>query len=329
MFGLLGLLGAMMAGFVVDAMMMPNHDTTVDDKLPEDGDEVGTGSLLDDPGAQNDPEAGMPVSSDEPAVPDEDESLAGGDGADILTGEGGDDAVSGGAGNDLLGGRNGADDLQGGDGEDWAYGGAGADSLAGGAGDDDLRGEDGADDLSGGSGDDSLSGGEGADGARGGDGDDSVIGGEGADSLAGGAGDDAVKGGYGADSLVGGEGADTLDGNEGADTIWGDGGADFLNGGTGADEVHAGAGDYASGGEGADQFTVDDIAAGDPVAQIMDFNREEDALVLLYDPAHHADPEVTVSSDQGHATVMLDGVPVAQVLGGAGLQAQDVVLQAA
>jgi hypothetical protein len=52
---------------------------------------------------------------------------------------------------------------------------------------------------------------------------------------------------------------------------------------------------------------------------------------LLYDASLHLDPQITVTSDPGspNAMVMLDGVPVAQVLGGAGLQATDVVLQAA
>ena len=96
--------------------------------------------------------------------------------------------------------------------------------------------------------------------------------------------------------------------------------------------MHAGSGDYAHGGAGADQFEVDDIAAGDPVAQIVDFYRREDALVLLYDAAHHADPEVSIVTEAGSpdAVVLLDGIPVAYALGGAGLKlAGDVTLQAA
>ena len=95
--------------------------------------------------------------------------------------------------------------------------------------------------------------------------------------------------------------------------------------------MHVGAGDYANGGEGADRFLLDDIAAGDPVAQITDFDHQQDALVLLYDAAHHADPEVSIVTEAGSsdAVVMLDGVAVAHVLGGAGLQAGDVTLQAA
>lgn len=82
-------------------------------------------------------------------------------------------------------------------------------------------------------------------------------------------------------------------------------------------------------GAGADDFPLADIRLGDPVAQITGFDRCEDALLLFYDAALHADPEVTVLDEAGNATVLLDGVPVAQVMGGAGLAAADVVLKAA
>ena len=119
MFGLLGLLGAVMAGFMVDALVAPGHDHHADDAHhppgdPPDTTDGGTSSLLDDPGAQNDPDAGMPTSDDLHDPKDADESLAGGEGNDVLAGQGGDDSVTGGAGNDQLGGRDGADDLKGG-----------------------------------------------------------------------------------------------------------------------------------------------------------------------------------------------------------------------
>ena len=48
--------------------------------------------------------------------------------------------------------------------------------------------------------------------------------------------------------------------------------------------------------------------------------------MLIYDPSHHADPQITVVSEAGspHATVMLDGVPVAQVRGGVGRRECDL-----
>lgn len=342
MFGFLGLLGAIMAGFMVDALTTPAGEQAPDDHVDDTPEGASTGDLLDDPGTANTPDAGMPVSDDSPDAADLDEVQQGDDGNDILASHGGDDTLAGAAGNDQLGGRGGADDLHGGGGVDWLYGGDGADSLAGDGGVDDLHGDAGADSLWGGDGRDSLSGDGGRDWLAGGAGDDSLTGGEGDDSLQGSAGNDAVQGGVGSDLVIGGAGSDTLDGNDGNDTIWGDeagvdddGGhfhdVDFMNGGTGNDVLHVDAGDYASGGDGADQFAVHDIAHGDRVAQIMDFNKDEDSLVLIYDPSHHADPQITVSSEAGSpdATVMLDGVPVAQVMGGAGLVAADVILQAA
>jgi Ca2+-binding RTX toxin-like protein len=135
--------------------------------------------------------------------------------------------------------------------------------------------------------------------------------------------------------VAGGEGEDTVDGGDGADTIFGsqggrsDGQADFLNGGDGADEIHASSGDYSSGGAGADTFFLEDIQTGDPVARICDFDRSEDALILIYDPIQHPDPVITIvtSGSSSDATVLLDGIPVAEVLGGAGMQAGDLRLQ--
>lgn len=336
MLGLMGLLGAVLAGFMLDAVTAPDRDEAQerDDDTPDEV-ETGVGSLLDDPDAALDPEAGMARSDDGGTAPDAAVTLQGGAADDILTGAGSDDAIAGGEGDDLLGGRDGDDRIAGGEGQDWLRGGAGTDTLAGAAGNDDLNGEDGDDLLTGGIGDDGLIGGLGRDLLMAGAGDDTLLGGDLADRLGGGSGDDALQGGTGDDRAAGGAGADQVDGNEGHDTLWGagagtpDGQADFLNGGDGDDLLHAGAGDYASGGAGTDQFVLEDINPGDPVAQIMDFDRGEDALMLIYDAALHADPVVTVEDAAGDATVLLDGVPVAQVLGGAGLRVGDVVLKAA
>ena len=352
MFGLLGLMGALFAGFVVDALSSTGHDSAPDhtDASTHDlhhheartADASGsttaeTGSMLDDPGAANDPTAGLPVSHDGATPPDPPETLHGGSANDILTGEGGNDVVAGGSGNDLLGGRNGDDLIEGGQGTDWMHGGAGADTLGGAKGGDDLQGEAGNDSVAGGVGNDALYGGTGHDHLAGGHGADSLVGGSQADTVQGGSQDDAVQGGSGGDHVSGGKGSDTVDGNDGNDTIWGDSEGhadeqtDFLNGGSGNDVIHADAGDYANGGTGADQFALSEIKAGDPVVQITDFNQKEDSLVLLYDPIHHADPSVSVQCADGSpdATVLLDGIPVAHVLGGAGLQAGDVQLRSA
>lgn len=358
MLGLLGLMGAVMAGFMVDALMARDPDEAgegEEDQAPEEAGEAdygAEGDLLADEGeAEAAAQPGSPLGlarpgaateghpqSDDLGTPaDQDQTLSGGAGNDILTGQGGNDAIDGGSGNDLLGGRAGNDMLEGGRGEDWVRGGDGHDTLLGGRGDDDLQGEAGRDLLNGAKGDDALAGGQGGDRLLGGNGDDTLNGGAGADRLRGGTGQDELQGGLGHDRVIGGMGSDAVDGNEGNDSLWGgrldtdDHEADFLNGGAGEDVLHLGAGDYGNGGEGADRFELCDIALGDPVVQITDFDPEEDSLVLLYDAETHADPEISVVTEEGSAdaTVVLDGVPVARVLGGAGLSAADVMLQAA
>jgi Ca2+-binding RTX toxin-like protein len=97
--------------------------------------------------------------------------LDGGDGNDVLDGQGGDDQLSGGNGNDALFGQAGKDTLYGGAGEDLVVGGADLDRLFGGAGNDRLYGGDDRlpladktrDWLYGGLGDDTLTGGLGLD----------------------------------------------------------------------------------------------------------------------------------------------------------------------
>ena len=340
MLGLLGLLGALFAGVLADSMMNPGP------VQPGDADEAADGGD-DDSGASpgptlgdmlNEDASGMPHSDDDPDPVDPDVTLTGSASADILTGNGGDDLVDGGDGGDLLGGRDGDDTIGGGDGADYAHGGEGVDFLTGGDGDDDLQGEGGDDDVAGDAGDDTLAGGIGDDLLTGGAGADSLLGGEGQDRLESGAGDDVANGGLGDDLMAGGAGSDEQDGGDGNDTIWGQaaGGADdhevdFLNGGTGDDLLRVGAGDYANGGEGSDLYLLEDIRPGDPLTQISGFQAGEDEIVLLYDPVTHPDPTVTLTSDAGSedATLLLDGVPVAVITGGAGLNPDQITLQAA
>ncbi len=339
MLGLIGLMGAVLAGFMIDAWMAQDGN----DPAPEGEDDdttpaaaVSSQFLQDDPNALNDPSAGMPASGDDQPVPDHDETLTGGSLDDILSGAGGNDKISGAAGNDLLGGRAGNDELAGGGGADWMHGDEGDDTLQGAAGDDDLQGEMGADRLIGGAGGDRLSGGAGRDMLVAGAGNDALIGGEAADRLHGGAGEDALQGGHGNDRAMGDAGSDVVDGNAGNDTLWGDrfghddGEVDFLNGGAGDDVLHAGAGYYVTGGAGADSFELATFEPDDPVVQISDFNPDEDTLLITYDPAGQPEPEVSVVSEDGSpdAMVLLNGVPVAHVVGGAGMTAAEVRLQA-
>lgn len=348
MLGLLGILGALFAGGIVDSFMsvpagVSNGDGNPETDLPEeDGDLVtaDTYNLLDGPPPENpqplDDPAGMPVSDDLADPADADLTLVGGDEDDILDGSGGDDRLDGGAGNDLLGGRDGADGLAGGDGNDNLHGGMGDDWLTGDDGTDTLHGEDGADHASGGAGADAIYGHDGDDGLGGDDGDDSLWGGAGDDSLSGGTGADALSGGFGADLMAGGLGADVLDGGDGADTLHGsnadtpDSDADFLNGGAGDDLLFMAAGDYGNGGEGADAFALHEIRAGDPVAQITDFDPVEDSLVVLYDATLHPTPILTLDQPEGGAaTLLLDGVPLVNLGTVTGIDLDSIQLRVA
>ena len=215
-------------------------------------------------------------------LPEDDDTLLGGIGADILDGSAGHDTLKGGAGNDNLSGGSGSDILDGGEGDDILNGGAqndtlsgsaGDDNLVGGSGDDDLSGGDGADILDGGSGDDTLQGDSGADDLSGnsgddildgGNGDDTLDGGSGHDALNGEAGDDDLAGGSGNDDIDGGEGADVIDGGSGDDTIFGGDGYDRIKGGSGDDDIEGGDGkDYINAGSGDD--TIDGGANRDKI----------------------------------------------------------------
>lgn len=344
--GILGLFGALVAGLMAETMIGSTRPAETDADAPDDAEEAAQDyhDLFDDsdtPVAESNPPVsdndGMPVSDDLEDPVDADETLEGGGADDILTGHGGDDRITGGDGGDLLGGRDGDDALVGGAGEDYLHGGGGNDSLSGGLGDDVIHAEDGDDLAAGDAGADGLYGHGGDDTLSGDAGADTLIGGEGQDSLAGGAGDDAVSGGIGDDLVIGGAGADELDGGDGGDTIWGqsadgaDEEADFLNGGAGDDALMLGAGDYGSGGEGADRFTLLDFEAGGAPAQITDFDPAEDQLVVLYDPALHPEPVLTLDQPEGSgtATLMIDGVPVASFANGADVDLSTIALRAA
>ena len=351
MLGIFGLIGALLAGLVADSMiggLMGKADDHAEDTPPDSADNPDVAddnaNLLNWLDADAAPEAAatngpddpdyVPGSSDETQPADPDLTLTGGRSDDILTGLGGDDTVVGGDGIDQLTGRGGDDVLQGGDGADVAHGGDGADTLQGGNGDDLLSGEDGDDKLVGGAGADTLLGHEGDDSLYGGAGADTLLGGGGADSLVGGDADDWLAGGLGDDGLIGDAGSDTLDGGAGNDVIDGRESVnafpemDFLNGGDGDDTLHLGAGDYATGGTGADTFAVTDMVEGDPIAHISDYNAQEDSLVVVFDPMMHPDPQLSLETPENtqDVVVLLDGVPLAMVQGGAGLTLDDVLL---
>jgi hypothetical protein len=206
--------------------------------------------------------------------------LRGGDGADVLTGQG---DLFGGTGNDVLTGGDEPEGYKGsGPPAELLVGGPGDDVLHGGDGNDVLRGDGGVAPASGfvvatdpGGGNDVIDGGGGEDtvlyngrtaGVRvdladsrgvygspgerdrvmdvehvtGGDGDDVLLGNMYRNRIEGGPGDDRIVGRDGWDRLSGGDGDDVLDGRAGSDDLDGGPGRDTLRGGIGDDDLVAG-----------------------------------------------------------------------------------------
>lgn len=237
-------------------------------------------------------------------------------GDDLLAGQGGDDTLNGGAGADALFGNAGMDILSGGDGNDYLdgqedgdfiLGGAGNDRLFGGTGVDLLGGEDGNDELHGGADGDNLYGGAGSDVILGEDGDDFIDGQQDGDFILGGAGNDRLYGGGGVDllggedgddQLFGGANSDNLYGGGGADAVFGEDGDDFLFGGAGSDILGGNGGsDRMGGGDGADTFlyfsTLDSSTIGGGADVIADFLSDTDKIDLSA-----IDANVTAAGDQ-------------------------------
>ncbi|NCO17021.1 MAG: calcium-binding protein, partial [Alphaproteobacteria bacterium] len=148
---------------------------------------------------------------------------------------------------------------------------------------------------------------------------------------------DWLNGGYDNDILHGDQGSDTLDGDFGNDTLIGhDAGAadtevDFLNGGEGDDLLIVGNGDYASGNQGADTFALGDWLDQGEFARIQDYDPAEDQIVVVYDALVHPDPVLTLEQQDGSddVTVLLDGLPLGLIAGGAGLTADAIQLTTA
>lgn len=153
-----------------------------------------------------------------------------------------------------------------------------------------------------------------------------LAGGIGNDWLSGGAGDDRLEGGAGSDVLDGGFGDDWLSGLKGPvdDLV-----ADYLRGGAGNDHLQLGAGDHGFGDAGKDEFVFQNWMREGDVAQISDSDAALDKIIVVYDPATHPEPVLTLMPDgTGGTTLLLDGVPVALVQGGP-LALGDVGLSAA
>ena len=276
--------------------------------------------------------------------PDEDEAAQG----VIATGDGLGDLLHGTGGDDQIGGYGGHDTILGDAGDDWLVGQDGKDLVLGQGGDDSLSGGDGGDTLDGGAGNDTMMGMAGNDSISGGAGDDSAHGGPGADVLHGGAGDDALHGNHGGDTLDGGAGHDSLFGGYGHDWLNGltaalaeDGSADdpeaqqpaaadadFLNGGDGDDTIVAGPGDVVTAGRGADQIMLGDWLMGAEEAAVMDFEPQEDRLLVVWDDSASDDPpEVTIEPVGGVVYhVLIGGQVCASLISEGGIGPDDVML---
>jgi Ca2+-binding RTX toxin-like protein len=170
-----------------------------------------------------------------------DDVIAGTDGADRITAEGGDDLVAGGSGGDVIDVGEGLDEVWADAGNDSVLGGSGDDLIHMGAGADTADGDDGSDVLAGEAGADVLRGGLGADTLDGGSEADTLDGGSGNDVLYAGGGNDRAFGGSENDQVFMGAGADTADGDDGNDILAGEAGADLLRAGLGEDTLDGGA----------------------------------------------------------------------------------------
>lgn len=168
--------------------------------------------------------------------------IGGGDSRQIIEGTDEDDTITGGNGFNIIRGNGGNDIITGGDNLNFIYGGDGDDTITGGNGTNIIRGENGNDIIHDGSGDSYLDGGEGDDTIYGGDGSDELHGENGDDIIAGNAGNDTLYADAGNDELHGDNGNDSLFGGDGDDILYGDDGDDYLEAGNGTDTLYGGIG---------------------------------------------------------------------------------------
>ena len=187
------------------------------------------------------------------------DTILGGPGLDVISGNNGNDTLMGGDDADMISGGNGNDVIDGNAGNDTAFGESGDDFVSGSFGNDMLTGDDGNDTLNGGFGDDLLNGMSGDDSLLGSNGNDRIAGGAGDDIIDGGNDDDTIQGHSGSDLINGSHGNDLIFGQAGDDTIFGDDGNDTIMGGNGNDLIFGEDGDDLIDGEGS----ADTIVGGD------------------------------------------------------------------
>jgi Ca2+-binding RTX toxin-like protein len=250
---------------------------------------------------------------------------------DILSGTNGNDNLLGGQGDDQIGGYDGEDDLHGAGGNDQLLGADGSDTLHGEAGNDALYGGDDDDTLYGNNFNDTMHGGAGNDALQGSAGNDNLSGDIGSDDLQGGLDDDTLSGGLGNDSLFGGWGKDLLNGvedNTATAGIQDIDQADFLNGGGGDDTILAGQDDIITAGAGDDTIVLGDwITEG--AAQLIDFNANEDSIILVWDDAAGDEPTIDLAphpTDPDLTQIIMNGEAVADVDADSDIALTDIAL---
>lgn len=291
MFGMLGLLGVLVAGLAMPMAFGEDPEPEEDgpdpaldrEAAPEPPEGRGddNGDAPDEDSAEPDADILRALPETLPQPPEEDEDvLIGTDADDDILGDAGSDLILAGSGNDAADGGPGNDKLQGAEGNDTLWGDFGDDHLAGEAGDDLLIDGAGTDTLDGGAGNDTLI-------ATTADGEDAA---DGRDELHGGAGDDVL-----------------ILSNH-----------DHATGGAGGDTFYVGPGIGP-----ADPAAAPQIGDFDPA--------QDSLVVVWNDFAAEAPPsiEVAPAEDPGTVQVLADGAPVAHLTATGPVAAQNITLLAA
>ncbi|WP_417208437.1 calcium-binding protein [Antarctobacter sp.] len=239
-----------------------------------------------------------------------------------ISGDGGNDTLAGGDVADLIDGRADQDKLVGRGGDDTLLGGAGFDTLVGGDGNDSMDGGNNHDTLIGNDGDDTL---------QGGFGNDVLVGQSGDDQMQGGPGNDTIDGGQGNDILEGGGDTDVLRGRAGEDDLTGGLGLDFLTGGPDADSFVFRS--LAEAGIGATRDQILDFEKGLDVISVAGLSPGVFEFRGMAAFAPSGNPELRLVETANGSTIVQidnngDGVTDAEIrVGGVtGLTADDFVL---